>query len=91
MTDTNKPVRRVTVASYQFRGGKRRPVVVSITPGDVLTFRFLGTRDSFTYPVYSVALLAMQAAGRAEVVARREARKNGQKFDGAKWRRENLR
>ena len=74
MTDTNKPVRRVTASAYQYKGAKRRPVVVAITPGDVLTFRFLGTRQTFSYPVYSVALLAMQSAGRAQVAARREAR-----------------
>lgn len=74
MTDTNKSVRRVTVGTYPFRGGQRRSVVVTITPGDVLTFRFKGTRKSFDYPIYSAALLAIQATVRAEKLARREAR-----------------
>jgi len=90
MTDTNKPVRRVTASAYQFRGGQRRAVIVGIVPGDVLTFRFKGTRQTYSYPAFSVAVLAMQAAGLAERAARREARKAGQRFDGARWRREHL-
>jgi hypothetical protein len=89
MTNTRKPVRRVTVAQYQFRGGQRRPLVVTVE-GETLAFRFLGTRQTYRYPVYSVALTAMQAAGAAERAARKAARKAGMKFDGAKWRRENL-
>lgn len=76
MTETNKAVRRVTVASYPYRGGERRPVVVSIEPGDVLVFRFKGTRRTFSYPIYSAAIRAIDATVRAEKQARKEARAN---------------
>lgn len=77
MTSINKPVRRVTGAPYPCRGGERRPVVVSIEPGDVLTFRFKGMRRVFSYPVWSAALAAIRCTVAAEKAERR-ARRRGE-------------
>ena len=48
MTDTNKPVTRVSLSAY---GHPPRNLVVTIGPGDVVTIREKGRRASVTLPI----------------------------------------
>jgi hypothetical protein len=64
-TPLAKPVRRRTLAPH--RRGRR--VVVSMVPGDVLTFRDERTRTEYSLPVgfaYDMAVKLHVAAKRAE-------------------------
>jgi hypothetical protein len=52
MTSLNKPVRRKTRWSYSvLYAHDSRPIVVSLEPGDVVTFREAGRRQVWSLPV----------------------------------------
>ncbi len=69
MTNTRKPVRRVTVEPYRVlwaSGSKAREIIVKIGPGDFLEFREKGTRARFYCPIesafrYAVKITAFKA------------------------------
>jgi hypothetical protein len=47
MTDTQKPVQRVTTRTYATLYRKARPIVVRIDQGDIIRFREKGRRQWF--------------------------------------------
>lgn len=74
-----KPIFRITRANFRHY---KRPVVVGIEPGDIITFRLKGTRKKYAAPVeklLSVVLgweaFAAMNAKRAAKAAKRKARK----------------
>ena len=74
MTPINKPVRRRTVAPI-YRG---RRLVVSLVPGDVITFREERTRREYLLSIsgaYVYAVRLTVAKEKAEKLAARKARK----------------
>ena len=52
MTALTKAVRRKTRFPYAvLYAGKARPIIVSLEPGDVITFREAGRRHSWSVPI----------------------------------------
>jgi hypothetical protein len=76
MTLLQKSVNRLTKSVFPYRGPERRPVVVALAPGDLLVFRFRGTRKRFTYPIGAALRAAIEATARAEAALRRQRRRN---------------
>jgi hypothetical protein len=70
VTKLTKPVRRKTRWPYAvLYAGCARPIVVSLEPGDVISFREAGRRQVWTLPIDRVF---RQAVREAAQVARRE-------------------
>jgi hypothetical protein len=74
VTPLKKTVSRLTVTAYPCRGGERRQVIVSLLPGDVLSFRFKGMRSSFEFPVGDALACALRVHADAAVAAKRSRR-----------------
>jgi hypothetical protein len=73
MTSLNKPVRRKTRWSYSvLYAHDSRPIVVSLEPGDVVTFREAGRRHVWSVPVDRMFRQAVREAALAEHRARRQ-------------------
>jgi len=75
MTDTSRPVRRVSVGAYRF-GGRARRIVAKIGPGDVLELREQGRRYRASLPLdwcYRKAVFLRVAAEYNEKLAQRGA------------------
>jgi hypothetical protein len=70
MIAIKKATLRKTETTYRDRS-KLRPLVVSIEPGDLLGFRYLGTRKTYRLPIGVVANMAIRAFADSE--ARRKA------------------
>lgn len=68
------PVRRLTREEFKTKGGKR-PLWVSLDPGDVITFCPKGTRQRVTVPIASLYHFARFTAARALVAVRKAAKK----------------
>jgi hypothetical protein len=52
MTSLKRPLRRKTAGNYAvLYVGDRRPIVVSLLPGDVIEFRELRRRQVFSVPI----------------------------------------
>jgi hypothetical protein len=66
-----KPIRRRAAQPHQ-----RRPYVVTLEPGDVLSFRYLRTRQSYSISMAACFELAIKAYV-AQLRAQREARRLG--------------
>lgn len=62
MTRTNRPVQRVTVASYAVLYPQRRPIVVRIAQGDLLEFREKGRKQRFCLPIDTAFGIAVKAS-----------------------------
>ncbi len=63
MTPLSKPVRRKTRHSYAvLDGGQARAIIVSLEPGDVITFREAGRRHVWTSPIDRVFRQAVREA-----------------------------
>ena len=74
MTPLNKPVRRRTIGTAH--GGRR--LIVSLAPGDVITFREERTRREYLLSIsgaYVYAVRLTVAKEKAEKLAARKARK----------------
>lgn len=75
MTLCKKPVRRESFGTV-FERGKHRPVIVSIEPPNVLSFRLKGTRRSYcltTEVAYVVALRAhLQSIAKEKAKAKKK-------------------
>jgi hypothetical protein len=72
MTRLEKPVRRKTRWTYSvLYTGDSRPIVVSLEPGDVISFRELGRRASWSLPIDR---LFRQAVRESAPILRREKR-----------------
>lgn len=70
MLELNNPTKRKTRGAYAVLTRKQIPIVVTLEPGDVLTFRHLRCRSSFSLPIES----AFRVAVRYDVEARRRAK-----------------
>ena len=70
MVRIRKPYSRVTVGDFAHY---KRPIVITLLPGDVIAMRLLRTRTSFTAPVAEVYRVM---AGWHAQMAREEKRKN---------------
>jgi hypothetical protein len=52
MTSLTKAVRRKTRSNYSvLYSGEARPIVVSLEPGDVISFREAGRRQAWSVPI----------------------------------------
>ncbi len=52
MTSLTKPIHRKTRLAYAvLYAGKPRPIIVSLEPGDIITFREAGRRHVWTMPI----------------------------------------
>jgi hypothetical protein len=72
MTPLTKAVRRVTRHSYPvLYVNEARPIVVSLEPGDVITFREAGRRQTWSLPIDRM----FRQAVRESVHAQRKERK----------------
>ena len=70
MTSLTKPVRRRTRHLYAvLYAGEARSIVVSLEPGDVVTFREAGRRQTWSLPIDR---MFRQAVREAAVAQRRE-------------------
>jgi hypothetical protein len=73
MTSLTKAVRRKTRFLYAvLYSGKARPIIVSLEPGDVITFREAGRRQVWSVPVDQVFRQAVRDTAQA---LRREKRR----------------
>ena len=76
MTTLERPVRRKTRWTYSvLYTGESRAIVVSLEPGDVITFRELGRRASWSLPVDRMFRQAVRESTQA---VRREKRSRKQ-------------
>lgn len=67
MTSLNRPVRRKTRWSYSvLYAHDSRPIVVSLEPGDVVTFREAGRRQAWSLPIDRLFRQAVREAAIAE-------------------------
>lgn len=65
MTELTKPVRRKTRRAYVvLYAGAPRPIVVSLEPGDIVSFREAGRRQVWTLPVDQMFRQAVRASTR---------------------------
>jgi len=70
MTSLTRAVRRKTRFPYAvLYAGKTRPIIVSLEPGDVITFREAGRRHVWSVPIDRIF---RQAVREAAVAQRRE-------------------
>lgn len=66
MTPLAKAVRRVTRRSYPvLYVNEARPIVVSLEPGDVITFRESGRRQTWSLPIDRMFRQAVREAAQA--------------------------
>lgn len=66
MTSLTKAVRRKTRSSYSvLYAGELRPIVVSLEPGDVITFREAGRRHVWSLPIDRMFRQAVREAAQA--------------------------
>ena len=73
MTSLTKAVRRKTRFPYAvLYSGKARPIIVSLEPGDVITFREAGRRQVWSVPVDQAFRQAVRDTAQA---VRREKRR----------------
>lgn len=72
MTELKKTVRRRTVSPYNHR---RKRVVVSLEPGDVIGFRLERDRKTFRAPIHRLMQQVMLWNVDAERAAKRAGRK----------------
>ena len=72
MTSLTRAVRRKTRFPYAvLYAGKTRPIIVSLEPGDVITFREAGRRHVWSLPIDHVFRYAVREAA----IAHRRERK----------------
>ena len=69
-----RPVRRESLGTV-FERGKRRPVVVSIEPPNLLGFRLKGTRRTYYLTAEAGYLMAIKAVLRAQAAEKKAQRK----------------
>lgn len=73
MTSLTKAVRRVTRRTYTvLYTGEARPIVVSLEPGDVITFREAGRRQTWLLPIDRMFRQAVREAAQAQRKERKE-------------------
>jgi hypothetical protein len=72
MTSLTKPVRRKTCHPYTvLYAGEARSIVVSLEPGDVITFREAGRRETWSLPIDR---MFRQAVRETAIAQRRESK-----------------
>ena len=76
-TPLNKTVSRES-RTCRFDRSKNRPLIVSLSPGDVIGLRMKGTRTTLEVSISSVWSLALSQKA-AELRAARKAKKKGTK------------
>jgi len=75
MTSLTKAVRRVTRHPYTvLYTGEARLIVVSLEPGDVITFREAGRRQTWSLPIDRMFRQAVREAAQAQRRERKERR-----------------
>ncbi len=76
MTALTKPVRRVTRHAYTvLYVSEARTIVVSLEPGDIITFRESGRRRVWSLPIDRQFRQAVREAAHAERLERKRARR----------------
>jgi hypothetical protein len=66
MTTLTRPLRRATARPYAvLYVGDRRPIIVSLLPGDVIEFREYRRRQVFSLPIDYAFKCAVTSAARA--------------------------
>jgi hypothetical protein len=66
MTTLTRPLRRATARHYSvLYAGDRRPIIVSLLPGDVIEFREYRRRQVFSLPIDYAFKCAVTSAARA--------------------------
>jgi len=75
VTSLNKSVRRKTRWSYSvLYAHDSRPIVVSLEPGDVVTFREAGRRQVWSLPIDRLFRQAVRESAIAERLQKRRSR-----------------
>jgi hypothetical protein len=75
MTSLTKPVRRITRHPYTvLYTSEARSIVVSLEPGDVITFREAGRRQTWSLPIDRMFRQAVREATQAQRRKRKERR-----------------
>jgi hypothetical protein len=75
MTPLTKPVRRITRHPYTvLYTSEARPIVVSLEPGDVITFREAGRRQMWSLPIDRMFRQAVRESVHAERKERKARR-----------------
>ena len=75
MTPLAKPVRRLTRRSYSvLYVNEARPIVVSLEPGDVITFREFGRRHTWSLPIDRIFRQAVREVAQAQRKERTQRR-----------------
>jgi hypothetical protein len=65
MTTLTRPLRRATARTYAvLYVGDRRPIIVSLLPGDVIAFREYRRRQVFSLPIHYAFKCAVTSAAR---------------------------
>jgi hypothetical protein len=75
MTRLEKPISRATRGEYSVLYTKRRAVVVTLLPGDVIEFRELGRRCRWLIAVDTAFRYAVRCQALSEAAERRRKKK----------------
>lgn len=75
LTIDKKTIHRKTRGAYSTLYSRPRQIVVSICPGDLLTFREAGTRTRFTLPIDACMKQAIRVKANADLIEKKKARK----------------
>lgn len=74
MTTLEKPVHRKTRGAYSTLYTRPRQIVVSLLPGDFLSFREAGARTKFTAPIDGIFKHVIRLKALADAAEKRKAR-----------------
>lgn len=77
MTQLDKPIHRVTKGAYSTLYVRPKKIVVSLTPGDFLTFREFGSRTRYTVPIDGMFKHAIRLKIASDATQKRKAKKHG--------------
>lgn len=77
MTQLDKPVHRVTRGAYSTLYTRAKKIVVSLTPGDFITFREFGSRTRFTVPIDGMFKHAIRLKIASDEAQKRKEKKHG--------------
>lgn len=69
MTTISKPIKRETSATV-FERSKRRPIIISVEPGGLISLRLKGNRKTYSLDLESLYDQAVKKSLRAEKLAK---------------------
>lgn len=73
--DSSRAVSRETRGTVRTNGGKERTLIVTLAPGDVITFRAKGTHQELSVPIASLYQFARFTAAKAIAAQKKTNRK----------------